>query len=276
MAGERNEYSREWTAQRTARRLAQGVCTTCGVSAPAQGAARCQPCLNKGKTSEADRRERYRESKTCLDCGEPAVNETLYCEKCAGRKSQRAKDLREERKQLGLCPRCASDAPVESGKNYCRRCLDYFKEATATRRENFISQGLCGNCGKASLATADRCLACSRAATARRHGLTPEAYTALIAAGCRICGSTDRLHVDHDHQCCHSSQRKNGSCGKCVRGVLCPLHNTLVGYIEHPDVPRVIQYLVETRSASPLAAFVLHGAVHDGGVPDPLSRQGKQ
>jgi hypothetical protein len=37
---------------------------------------------------------------------------------------------------------------------------------------------------------------------------------------CAICGKAPkgRLQVDHDHRRC---PRRNGSCGKCVRGLLC-------------------------------------------------------
>jgi hypothetical protein len=51
---------------------------------------------------------------------------------------------------------------------------------------------------------------------------------------------------------------------------LCPLHNTLVGFVEHPDVPEVVKYLAETGST---ALNLLFLAVHDLGVPDPFSRR---
>jgi hypothetical protein len=37
------------------------------------------------------------------------------------------------------------------------------------------------------------------------------------------------IHVEHDHACC---QRKNRSCGKCVRGLLCHTCNIALGHIE--------------------------------------------
>lgn len=41
----------------------------------------------------------------------------------------------------------------------------------------------------------------------------------LIDPKCEICGSKElKLHVDHDHKCCPGVK----SCGKCVRGLLCP------------------------------------------------------
>ena len=58
------------------------------------------------------------------------------------------------------------------------------------------------------------------------YGLTPEEYDALMAKGCFICGSMEKLHVDHDHSCCPGGLR---TCGKCVRGVLCHKHNTALG-----------------------------------------------
>lgn len=45
---------------------------------------------------------------------------------------------------------------------------------------------------------------------------------------CKICKKVTRLYVDHDHSCC--SQKT--TCGNCVRGLLCPSCNTLVGYLE--------------------------------------------
>jgi hypothetical protein len=38
----------------------------------------------------------------------------------------------------------------------------------------------------------------------------------------------NRLGIDHDHGCC----KKYGSCGKCLRGILCRSCNVLVGNLE--------------------------------------------
>lgn len=67
----------------------------------------------------------------------------------------------------------------------------------------------------------------------KRFGLTAEAYEKLVAAAggvCQICGNPppggQRLVPDHDHRCCPGG---SGSCGRCVRGVLCSPCNRSIG-----------------------------------------------
>jgi hypothetical protein len=66
----------------------------------------------------------------------------------------------------------------------------------------------------------------------RFYGLTPERGAEMHEAqggACAICRAAfrlDDLHVDHDHACC-----KRGSCGKCVRGLLCPQCNLGIGQL---------------------------------------------
>lgn len=79
----------------------------------------------------------------------------------------------------------------------------------------------------------------STAASARRrlhhlksYGLTPEAYDAMLleqGGVCRTCGKPEpsgrSLAIDHDHSCCPGK----GSCGKCVRSLLCTKCNQGIG-----------------------------------------------
>lgn len=72
------------------------------------------------------------------------------------------------------------------------------------------------------------------------YGLTVERLAAILEAGCAACGSTDRLHVDHDHVCCPKGSSPR-SCGECVRGALCHSCNTALGLLgESPDRIRLL------------------------------------
>lgn len=61
------------------------------------------------------------------------------------------------------------------------------------------------------------------------YSVSVEALTAMLAAGCGVCGATAGLHVDHDHRCCPPGRGGPKSCGRCVRGVLCNGCNTAAG-----------------------------------------------
>jgi len=66
------------------------------------------------------------------------------------------------------------------------------------------------------------------------YGMSVERLKGLLDTGCSYakCGAKERLVVDHDHNCCPGQ----GSCGRCVRGVLCHKHNIALGGIERdPD-----------------------------------------
>lgn len=84
------------------------------------------------------------------------------------------------------------------------------------------------------------CRRCS--GTCKRFSLTPNRLIELFTdAKCANpgCGATDNLHIDHDHSCCP----QKGSCGKCVRGLLCRDCNVSLGSL-HED-PRRIRGLVD-------------------------------
>jgi hypothetical protein len=62
---------------------------------------------------------------------------------------------------------------------------------------------------------------------ASKYSLQIDQYRNMIAKGCEACGSFDSLCVDHDHSCCPGQ----GSCGQCIRGVLCRMCNIAEGAI---------------------------------------------
>ena len=62
-----------------------------------------------------------------------------------------------------------------------------------------------------------------------------EHLVGLQDSSCAICRSpfdrmaTKHIHTDHDHSCCPG---RDGSCGKCVRGILCRSCNLILGHYE--------------------------------------------
>jgi len=79
------------------------------------------------------------------------------------------------------------------------------------------------------------------------YSLPIEKYYQLVEGQqnrCAICGDPppyQRLVIDHDHSCC----ARKTSCGKCVRGLLCPRCNAGLGAFKdsEPLMLKAIEYL---------------------------------
>lgn len=81
-----------------------------------------------------------------------------------------------------------------------------------------------------------------------QHHLTIAGYDALLArqgGKCPVCNEAPpfgvTLSVDHDHSCCPGYY----SCGRCIRGLLCPGHNNALGLFHDSiiEMRRAIDYL---------------------------------
>jgi hypothetical protein len=65
---------------------------------------------------------------------------------------------------------------------------------------------------------------------------------------CEICGTTEkRLCVDHNSKCCPSGPNTK-TCGKCLRGLLCHLCNSMLGSAKDntETLSNAIKYLERT------------------------------
>lgn len=94
------------------------------------------------------------------------------------------------------------------------------------------------DCGRTMTGKSAMCGKCRQARW--RYGLSDETYMLLMQPENRFCGnpgcgSTERLHIDHDHSCCPYGKfptKTRVSCGKCVRGWLCHSCNVTLGQMQ--------------------------------------------
>jgi hypothetical protein len=95
-----------------------------------------------------------------------------------------------------------------------------------------------------------------RAGLLKRYGLTAEAFNEMNDSQggvCTICREPETKHhslvlqIDHDRSCCP----RDGSCGKCVRGLLCSNCNTALGLLgDDPErIRAAAEYLDRFASA---------------------------
>jgi len=77
----------------------------------------------------------------------------------------------------------------------------------------------------------------------KRYGITLSRHAEMLAEQGGICANPacgrPAVHIDHDHACCD----RVGSCGQCVRGVLCYQCNIALGMAG--DDPKVLIGLVD-------------------------------
>jgi hypothetical protein len=105
----------------------------------------------------------------------------------------------------------------EQGRKRCGLCGQWL-HVNQFYADGASADGLTGHCGRCS--------------NLSRFKLTRTTYEAMVAqqgGGCAFCSKPhtddEPLRVDHDHACCPG----RGSCGRCVRWLLCHGCNTGLG-----------------------------------------------
>ena len=156
---------------------------------------------------------------------------------------ERKRELRAERLEKVLCPRCGSE---REDKDYqlCNKCREKKRNADADN----MQRGLCRNCGGSREdLTTQHCTKCKEfqrtTGLKKKYSITVEDYTRMSeeqGGVCWICKrttDTGNLHIDH----CHET-------GK-VRGLLCGKCNRAIGCLDHsPELlKRAIEYLNKER-----------------------------
>lgn len=129
----------------------------------------------------------------------------------------------------------------DSGNKKCPRCSEWQPE-TNYSTDPSKSDGLSPWCKPCS----------AKYKIEWRYGLTKNGFDRLLDSQnnkCAICGvafgGKVRPCIDHDHNCCPGK----GSCGKCVRGILCYRCNTVAGFLtQNDDAARFFAYINASRT----------------------------
>lgn len=136
---------------------------------------------------------------------------------------------------MKTCTKCGKEFPRSERRYRCRDCVrEYSKNRYERVREDRLEWERWAHLRKT-------------------YGISQDQYEGLLAAqgGCAICksatpGGRGGFHVDHDHACCPGK----GSCGNCIRGLLCMACN--VGLGSFRDNGALLQ-AAQSYLASPLS-----------------------
>lgn len=187
-----------------------------------QGQKRCSKCSTFKDTSEF-----HKWSK-----GQDGLK--LQCKSCVRNYDQLEDDPKRK------MPRKVN----ENGQINCRNCGGYFDESEMRDlKKNAKTQTYCQSCYPIVY----------RMRLVAKYGITNEQYEDMLEQqnySCKICGGKEttfrkRLSIDHDHSCCAGE----GSCGKCIRGLLCHHCNAALGNVR--DNIQTLQSMIGYLQQSP-------------------------
>ena len=187
------------------------------------------------------------------------------CASCSCERAQRSYKPRGDGLVRLICRQCGEDFEYvrTSGPRrfYCGDRCKYQAGEVAKKQRAAVKIRACA-CGSQDVARVGKpvCPACrkdprdsesvrlrERRRTLRLYGLSEAEWQGWLGrqnGGCAICGTTDpggrgQWMIDHDHGCCPGA----GSCGRCVRGLLCNRCNLLLGFAN--DQPEILRAALE-------------------------------
>lgn len=169
-----------------------------------------------------------------MGCVKP-IRARGYCIRCYGkRRASGELDLVQPRRSDDLCIRCHESPQLRRG-SYCRSCASEYERLRRQQHADEINRRK-----RETYDPARNFIQRLRYV----YGMTQERYDGLLLlqhGTCAICQREAKLHVDHDHACCPTDR----TCGRCIRGLLCPNCNNGLGrFGDDPDVlERAAAYL---------------------------------
>lgn len=136
--------------------------------------------------------------------------DTITCRECKGEKA-RAEFRGRGTAVKFVCRECEEAKP---GEHLCYECNRWLPKERFTYKSKQSSRNA-------------RCQQC---VVASMHGMTISKIVSRQGSSrmeCAACGSTESLHIDHDHSHCAGRV----GCPECVRAYLCYRCNTAEGYL---------------------------------------------
>jgi hypothetical protein len=130
--------------------------------------------------------------------------------------------------QTKQCPVCGTThTGFKLGRNICRDCHNKAQRDNHNKRKQSLEWD------------AKHKLIQRKNHLMNKYGLTVEEADAMYAKGCEVCGSTDRMCIDHNH--------KTGK----VRGALCSRCNTALGMLldDPKHAARLVEYIINTTES---------------------------
>ena len=177
------------------------------------GRKMCEYCLKKSAEKTKRHRQKKKANNLCLSCGQK-VDNVKFCDKCkesVALSSHNSHIKRyNSRKQSGICVDCKQ--PTEIGKTMCIICLERRSDTQRVKRNTFISNELCSQCGKnPRLADGKRCQTCiekrnkwyqgspTQVKDKARRDENREATLKHYGGQCACCGENETCFLAIDH-----------------------------------------------------------------------------
>jgi hypothetical protein len=214
----------------------QGVCRMRGCQIPTlrAGVTVCRTHYNKSKRSGRADQPKGLDCRK-VGCDSVAVGVTQRCREHRGECIEWGCPKRVHRREGRRYSRCKSHA-LERARSQSKRMSELPTEVReqiqAWQREYHSRPEVRKRKHRYSKEAIAVGVSRSRAMALRKYGLSLDEYLAL-GTSCWACGATQEelgrsLHIDHDHSCCPDK----GSCGACVRGLLCASCNQAEGLLK--------------------------------------------
>ena len=157
-------------------------------------------CTSCGKS------RRIKAKGLCQTCYDKSVQPIALCKRCG--KSKRIKSK-------GHCASCAETIRIQSSSETTNKVREYHKQYRL-KPESVAKEKVRNEKRSLTSTYKDRRSRNAFLLRLSKYGITEDFYLSECQKGCQICGSTERLHIDHNHS---TGKYRGILCSKCNQGI---------------------------------------------------------